>query len=208
MADFNWTARSPLQRLAVPGHYGVETRTPGIVLSEVRGFDLVLILARRGQWAATAKAVGTHFGVAAPAVPRAVAGKAATIIWSGPDQVLALSPRQGTTPPLDRLKPAFEGIASLSDQSDGRALIAISGPDARNMLAKVSSLDLHDGIFPVGAAAATSLDHTAVTLWRATDAADGSPVFNLLVFTSFAESLWHTILDASLEYGVEVSEIG
>jgi sarcosine oxidase subunit gamma len=75
------------------------------------------------------------------------------------------------------------------------------------MLAKVSSVDFHEDAFPVGAAASTSVDHTTVNLWRSADAADGSPVFNLLVFSSFAGSLWHTILDSSVEYGVEVPEI-
>ena len=33
---------------------------------------------------------------------------------------------------------------------------------------------------------------------------DGQAVFNLLVFATFAESLWHTMLDAAAEYGVDV----
>ena len=206
MADFTWTARSPLHNVALASRHGAAAQTPGIVLSEVRDFDLVLIFARRGQWAATAKAIKTHFGAAAPTTPKAVGSEDTTIIWSGADQVMALSPRRDTTPPLDRLQGAFAGIASLSDQSDGRALIRISGPDARKMLAKISSLDFDDAVFPVGTAASTSVDHTTVNLWRSADAADGSPVFNLLVFSSFAESLWHTILDSSAEYGVEVSE--
>lgn len=207
MVDFTWTVRSPLHDIALVGRHGAATQEPGITLSEVRDFDLVLIFARRGKWAATAKAVKAHFGIAAPTTPKAVAGKDTTIIWSGPDQVMALSPRQGATLPMDRLHDTFKDIASLSDQSDGRALIQITGPDARKMLAKVSSLDFDDGVFPVGAAASTSVDHTTVNLWRSADAADGSPVFNLLVFSSFAGSLWHTILDSSVEYGVEVPEI-
>jgi len=72
------------------------------------------------------------------------------------------------------------------------------------MLAKVSSIDLHPDVFGVGAAAATSMDHTSVTLWRNNDR-DGQAVFNLLVFGTFAESLWHTILDSAAEYGVTIS---
>jgi sarcosine oxidase subunit gamma len=207
VADFTWTARSALQHTAIAGRHGAATQKPGVVLSEVRDFDLVLILAQRGKWAATAKAIKAHFGVAAPTAPKAVAGKETTIIWSGADQVMALSSRKDATPPLDRLNQAFEGIASLSDQSDGRALIRISGPDATKALAKISSLDFHDSIFPVGAAATTSIDHTTVNLWRSSDGADGFPVFNLLVFSSFADSLWHTVLDSSAEYGVDISEI-
>jgi sarcosine oxidase subunit gamma len=207
VADFTWTVRSPLHDIALVGRHGATTQKPGIILSEMRDFDLVLIFARRGKWAAAAKAIKAHFGVAAPTAPKAVAGKDMTIIWSGPNQVMALSPRQGAMSPLDPLHDTFKDIASLSDQSDGRALIQISGPDARKMLAKIASIDFHDDAFPAGAAASTSVDHTTVNLWRSADAADGSPVFNLLVFSSFAGSLWHTILDSSVEYGVEVPEI-
>ena len=73
-------------------------------------------------------------------------------------------------------------------------MIRIGGPQARAMLAKLSSIDLHPSAFPLGAAAATSIDHTSVNLWRGDDCrwAGG---FNLLVFATFAESLWHTMLD-------------
>ncbi len=73
------------------------------------------------------------------------------------------------------------------------------------MLAKLSSIDLHMAAFPVGAAAATSMDHTSVTLWRGDDKPDGQAVFNVLMFATFAESLWHTMLDAAAEYGVTIS---
>lgn len=205
MADFTWTATSPLQHATRPSRHGAAVQQPGVVLSEVRDFSLVLILARRGQWSATAKAAKELFSVEAPAKPLAVKGKTATLVWSGADQFYALFPRVAEEQPLDGLRETFAGNASLSDQSDGRALIRISGASARKMLAKLSSIDLDDAVFPVGAAAATSIDHTGVNLWRDADAAEGSPVYNILVFTSFADSIWHTILDSSAEYGVEIT---
>ena len=205
MADFTWTATSPLQHALRPGRHGATVQQPGVVLSEVRDFSLVLVFARRGQWSATAEAAKALFSAEAPAKPAAVKGKAATLIWSGADQFYSLSPRVAEEQPLDGLREIFAGKASLSDQSDGRALIQISGASARKMLAKLSSIDLDDAVFPVGAAAATSIDHTGVNLWRDTDTADGSPVYNILVFTSFADSIWHTILDSSAEYGVEIT---
>ncbi|TIW99342.1 MAG: sarcosine oxidase subunit gamma, partial [Mesorhizobium sp.] len=36
------------------------------------------------------------------------------------------------------------------------------------------------------------------------DRPDGQALFNLLVFATFAESLWHTMLDAAAEYGVDI----
>jgi sarcosine oxidase subunit gamma len=204
VADFTWTATSPLQHATRPSRHGAAVQQPGIVLSEVRDFSLVLILARRGQWSATAKAAKELFSAEPPARPLAVKGNTATLVWSGADQFYALFPRVAEEQPLDGLRETFAGKASLSDQSDGRSLIQISGPKVRAMMAKLSSVDFDDAIFPVGAAAATSIDHSGVNLWREADAADGSPVYNILIFTSFADSIWHTILDSSAEYGVEV----
>ncbi len=200
MAEFSWVATTPLWRALVAGHHGA-AGSAGLSMSELTGFELVQVMARRGQWDAAAKAAEQHFGAAAPARPKAVAAGKALLIWSGPDQFLVLSERGSAT---DTARPSFAGTASLSDQSDGRALIRISGARARDMLAKVCSLDLHPSAFPVGAATATSIDHTSVNLWRGDDA-DGSPVFNLLIFTSFAESLWRTLLDSGAEYGIEIA---
>ncbi|RUM97577.1 sarcosine oxidase subunit gamma [Pseudaminobacter arsenicus] len=205
MAEFVWHAVSPLQHSFTPGRMGETADAAGVRMAEIRNFNLVQIFARRGQWSAVAKAAKAHFGVEAPTRPQAVSGKAGVLLWSGPDQLSALTARRGDEiRPLDALRDRFAGIASLSDQSDGRCLLRISGARARDMLAKVSSVDLDAAVFPVGAAAATAIDHTAANLWREADAADGSPVFKLLVFSSFADSLWDTLVDAAAEYGIEV----
>jgi sarcosine oxidase subunit gamma len=201
VADFTWAPRSPLEHVLVPGPHGALDADPGITLLEQRNFELIQIMARRGRWAEVAAAAGVRFGVMPPETPKAVVAKDATLIWSGPDQFFVLS--QGGTNTLEALEPAFAGLASLSDQSHARALISISGPSARVMLAKLSSIDLHPSAFPPGAAAATSMDHTSVTLWRGDDS-DGQAVFDLLVFATFAQSLWHAILDAGAEFGIDI----
>ncbi|RUU09971.1 sarcosine oxidase subunit gamma, partial [Mesorhizobium sp. M6A.T.Ca.TU.002.02.2.1] len=135
-------------------------------------------------------------------VPKVVCASDVTLIWSGPDQFFVLS--KGGKHTTDILSQAFSQSASLSDQSHARALISVSGAKARAMLAKLSSIDLHPAAFSIDAAAATSIDHTSVNLWRGNDRPDGQAVFNLLVFATFAESLWHTMLDAAAEYGVDI----
>ncbi|RTM01302.1 MAG: sarcosine oxidase subunit gamma [Hyphomicrobiales bacterium] len=204
MADFSWDVRSPLDRALVAGPYGAQGDA-GVSLTEIRNFDLVQVMARRGWAAEMAKAAKARFGVAAPETPKAVDAADATLIWSGPDQFLVLS--KGGRYTVDNLTPIFAGSASLSDQSHARALISVAGDKARTMLAKLSSIDLHPGVFAVGAAAATSMDHTSVTLWRGDDR-NGEAVLNLLVFATFAESLWHTILDSAAEYGVTIGYSG
>lgn len=201
VADFSWDIRSPLDRALTSGPYGAQGEA-GVSLTEIRNFGLVQVMARRGKAGEMAKAAKAQFGVAAPETPKAVDTADATLIWSGPDQFLVLS--KGGKHTMESLAPGFAGSASLSDQSHARALISVSGGKACAMLAKLSSIDLHPDVFAVGAAAATSMDHTSVTLWRGKDRADRQSVFNLLVFATFAESLWHTILDSAAEYGATI----
>lgn len=201
VADFSWDVRSPLDRALVAGPYGAQGDA-GVALTEIRNFDLVQVMARRGKAGEMAKAAQTRFGVAAPETPKAIGTSDATLIWSGPDQFLVLS--KGGKHSIEAPASVFAGSASLSDQSHARALISVSGEKARAMLAKLSSIDLHPEVFAVGAAAATSMDHTSVTLWRGADR-NGQAVFNVLVFATFAESLWHTVLDSAAEYGVAIS---
>ncbi|MER8571068.1 sarcosine oxidase subunit gamma [Mesorhizobium sp. M1409] len=203
MADFSWASRSPLEHALVAGGHGASSIEAGVSLTEIRNFDLIQVMARRGQAAELAKVAIARFGLAASDVPKAIQAQDATLIWSGPDQFFVLS--KGGKHAMQMLAPALSGPASLSDQSHARVVVSISGAKARMMLAKLSSIDLHAGAFPIGAAAATSMDHTSVTLWRGNDRADGVAVFRLLVFATFAESLWHAMLDSAAEYGVAVS---
>ena len=204
MAELLWFAATPLSRAIVAGNHGAKAGTAGVSLAEIHGFELVQIMARRGAWQALAAAAKNHFGASPPDTPRAVQTGEAVLIWYGPDQFLALSPQREGRSGLDAARTAFAGIASLSDQSDGRALVAISGVKARNTLAKICSLDLYPAVFPPGLAAATSIDHNNDTLWRGADTGQGEAVYFLLVFSTFAESLLGTVLDSAAEYGVDV----
>jgi len=204
VVELNWIAATPLSRIHAAGRHGVKEGAAGLTLAELTGFELVQVMARRGQWSAAAQACTEAYGKAPPAKPQGVSADGALLVWSGPDQFLVLSPR-GPGSALERARLAFAGTASLSEQSDGRSLLRISGARTRDMLAKVCSLDLHSAAFPVGAAAATSIDHTAVNLWRGEDHS-GEAVFHLLVFASFAESLWRTLLDSGAEYGIAIDD--
>ena len=206
MAEFSWKPTTPLSRILLSGRHGATHGAAGISLTELRDFELIQIMARRGQWQATAEAAARLFGVSPPAGPQAVTAGRSILIWSGPDQFLALSNQSKNESVFAAARQSFAGLASLSDQSDGRALIRIAGPDSRTMLAKLVSLDLHPQAFASGSAAATSIDHTGVNFWRGDDAEDGGPTFYILVFSTFAESLWNTMLEAAAEYGVDINQ--
>jgi heterotetrameric sarcosine oxidase gamma subunit len=207
VVELNWIATTPLSRVYAAGRHGVKENAAGLTMVELGDFELVQVMARRGQWGAVAQACADGYGKPAPARPQAIETGGALLIWSGPDQFLVLSARiSGGNSAMDTARSAFAGMASLSEQSDGRSLIRISGARSRDMLAKVCSLDLHPAVFPVGTAAATSIDHTSVNLWRGNDAG-GEATFHLLVFASFAESLWHTLLDSGAEYGIAIDAL-
>ena len=204
MVELDWIATTPLSRIHVAGRHGAAQGAAGVTLAELTDFELVQVMARRGQWGAVAQACAEAYGKPAPARPQAVTAQGALLVWSGPDQFLILSARTaGGNSAMGTARSAFAGTASLSEQSDGRSLVRISGSRARDMLAKVCSLDLHPAVFPVGTAAASSIDHTSVNLWRGKDAG-GEATFYLLVFATFAESLWHTLLDSGAEYGISI----
>jgi sarcosine oxidase subunit gamma len=207
VVELNWIATTPLSRVYAAGRHGAAQNAAGLTMVELGDFELVQVMARRGQWSVVAQACADGYGKPAPARPQAIEAGGALLIWSGPDQFLVLSARtSGGNSAIDTARSAFAGMASLSEQSDGRSLIRISGARSRDMLAKVCSLDLHPTVFPVGTAAATSIDHTSVNLWRGADAG-GEATFHLLVFTSFAESLWHTLLDSGAEYGIAIDAL-
>ncbi|MEP9386880.1 sarcosine oxidase subunit gamma family protein [Mesorhizobium sp. KR9-304] len=206
MIELNWIATTPLSRIYAAGRHGAKGSAAGLAMAELTDFELVQVMARRGMWSAADQACRDAYRRPAPAKPQAVEANGALLIWSGPDQFLVLSAR-GAGSALEKARLAFAGMASLSEQSDGRSLIRVSGPQARDMLAKVCSLDLHPAVFPAGTAAATSIDHTSVNLWRGEDSSDAA-VFYLLVFATFAESLWHTLLDSGAEYGVTIDTAG
>jgi methylglutamate dehydrogenase subunit D len=201
VAELAWTARSPLEGVLSVARSGSLAGEAGVRLTELRGFVLLQVMARRGAWAATAQTANRLFGIAPPERPGAAFGDRATLIWSGPGQFMALIPDPGAAFADATIREAFAGAASVSDQSGGRCLVRISGANARDMLAKVCSLDLHPTAFPAGAAAATSIDHTNVLLWRGPET-DGELAFNLLLPSSFATSLWRTLADSAAEYGL------
>ncbi len=198
--DLIWNETAPLDAVANARRHGVQDGEAGVTAEEVRDFQLVLLLARRGQAAAMRKTAKTQFGADPGSEAKAVNGKAGcTLIWSGPDQFYALTPAAKAKPVAD-LQAKFAKNASLSEQSNGRSLIRLSGPRVCDCLVKMLSIDLHPDVFAVGDAASTQMAHMAVNIWR-----DGEDVFNILVFTSFAESLWRTILDHGAEFGVEIA---
>jgi sarcosine oxidase subunit gamma len=166
---------------------------------EVHGLRTASLVARRGAAQRLAEQCLATYGVALPSTPRAVEGRGATFIWAGPAQWLVeLPPGPDEIEPL--LTAAFGALASVSEQSDSRVLLEVSGPRVRDVLAKGLPIDLHPAAFRSGDVALTAVAHVGVQLRQVSDA----PGYRLAVVRSYFGSFWHWLGSSAAEYGCEV----
>ncbi len=103
------------------------------------------------------------------------------------------------------LTDALGEYAAISDQSDGQAVLRVSGPKARDALCKLVPIDLHPRIFRNGDVAVTVAGHIAATLWRLNDEPNGQAVFEIAVFRSLAQSFWTALSESAAEFGFKMN---
>jgi sarcosine oxidase subunit gamma len=198
---------------------------PAVALAEIPFLSQVNL--RVGPGSAAALRIGAAVGVRLP-----TAGRAATVdrdggpgrgrdgveraaLWLGPDEWLLIGP-DGDAPELVGLATAalHGDPGSVVDVSADRTTLQLSGPAAREVLAKGMTIDLHPRAFGPGSAAATTLARTRVLLWQIEGerggeiSEPGAPAYRLLVRGSFAGYLADWLIDAAAEFRVpaEVAE--
>lgn len=171
MVEIRLTARHPLSEGAA---HGIEM--PGRNhLELVEGARIHSVLAFRGQEQAVA-------GVLA-------AFDAGAVRNVGPGEWLVAGEGVRQAPDIDG--------AMVVDQSHGRTLFRLSGPDAVAILMRGVAIDLAGGALPVGGSAGTAFGHLSVNLARVSGEA-----FELIVGRSFAESLYHDLRLAGRAFGL------
>jgi sarcosine oxidase, subunit gamma len=147
-------------------------------------------------------AAAAALGVSAlPSVPSTmVDGAESTVIWFGPQEWLVTSASQSGEELETRLRDAVaEAGGAAVDVSAQRTTIRLRGADARHVLAKGCSLDLHPTVFGRGAAAQTTLGQAAVVLMALDDTGTD---YRILVRSSFARYLAEWLIDAAGEFAV------
>ena len=134
------------------------------------------------------------------------------LLWLGPDEWLVVTPpgsEAGITARLTAAVSPHGGV--VTDVGETRTTIVVTGPAARDALAKGCSLDLHPRALGPGECAQSLVARVPVILHR-TDgisgqAQPGEPArFELHVLRSMADYLWRFLEDAGQEYGVAVVE--
>ncbi len=185
--------RSPLIGVLVPGRSGEPSGPPGVLVHEHPPAGCAHIAARTGCLPALAEAM-RDIGIAVPDRPAWSEGGGLRAVWVGPERWLVWGSGDVERALRDRLGP----LASISDQSDSRVVLRLSGPRVRDVLAKGLPIDLHPRAFRTGQAAVTLAAQIGVVIWQVDDA----PAYDLVVARSYAGSLAEWLVGAAAEYGL------
>jgi heterotetrameric sarcosine oxidase gamma subunit len=148
----------------------------GVTLAEVAVGPITSLAIFPGGAKAVAKAL-KGLGLAFPDPNRFIEKKGARIVWTGRDQAFLTG---ADCPALD--------AAAVTDQSDGWAVIGVSGPGAVDVLARLVPVDLRLAACPVGTALRSQLNHLNAVILRTGDYA-----FEIMVFRSMARTTWHEL---------------
>jgi sarcosine oxidase subunit gamma len=184
--------------------------TAGVKIVARSGLGLATVLARKGKSAALAARVRERFGIELPSEPRRAVASANVIVagasaiafaGTAPGAWLAMR-ENGGADFASSLADVLAGLASVSEQSDGLTVLRVSGAKVRDMLCKVVPIDIHPRAFAVNQVAVTIVAHMPVTMWRLADDPNGSAVFEIGTFRSFAESFDHALFESAAELGL------
>jgi heterotetrameric sarcosine oxidase gamma subunit len=193
--------RSPLSGVARSGRHGAAPAAePGVTIAIRHNLSIATVIARKGRAQAASEAAKQAFACALPEPGKSNAGQSVLFLWAGPEQWLAMAEDEAEGALLTKLQEAFGETASAADQSHGRAVIRVSGPRVRDLLAKGCALDLHPSRFQTGDCAQVQIAHIGVHLHQSGD----EPSYELQMFRGFAVSFWEWLTDSAAEYGYEV----
>ena len=124
------------------------------------------------------------------------------VYWLGPDEWLVVTSAEAAAGLGSELAEALAGFhAAINDVSSGHVALCVSGVDARTVLAKGCTLDLHPQKFGPGQCARTGLAKATVLL----GALDNESTCTIIVSRSFSDYLCRWLAHAARAHGVRFS---
>lgn len=186
---FEPTRHSPLSGLPPSRGVAEITERPYVGKVNLRG---------DGDDPAFRDAVAGRLGLELPTDPNTWRSSGGyTVYWLGPDEWLIYCADGAQSAAVGHLRQALVNVHSaVTDVSDYYLVIRLSGEKAREVLSKVTPLDIHHSVFTSGMCAQTIMGHASVLVGCMEDA----PVFDIQVRWSFAEYLWELLRESTREY--------
>jgi methylglutamate dehydrogenase subunit D len=195
-----WCPSGAWDGIAAPGRTGAPDGDAGVFALPLEHYGMATIIARRGVTRELAEHFANAYGVTLPVSPAVAMGRDCARVWAGPAQWLAVSSDRALPKRLAQdLIQGLNGMAAVSDQSDGRALLNLRGARLGDAFAKGCPIDLHPRAFAAGGAAVTVIGHIGVHLWQL-PSDDG---LHVAVFRSMAGSFWSWLRSSAAEFGFE-----
>jgi sarcosine oxidase, subunit gamma len=165
-----------------------------------RAFHGKLVL--RGDPALVDAAVKAVAGLSLPEPCRAMRDAETAVLWIGPDEHWIVTAADRAPALAAALGDSLAGIHhQIVDVSDYYATIKVSGPRAREMLMKLTTLDLHPRAFAEGQVAGSMFGHAQAYLWQRVSDGEG-PAFELFVRRTMADYMWCLLAEAGREFGL------
>ncbi|MEZ5831011.1 MAG: sarcosine oxidase subunit gamma family protein [Dongiaceae bacterium] len=196
------------QRRTALAHLGLVARAAassaagaGVNLSEVAHRTIVNIRGTASDPAFTS-AVQTATGLALPSAANTVSTAGPwQILWLGPNEWWITGPDSEADSLVEALRANFAGQhATACDVSESRAIIALKGPKARDVLMRGVSMDLHPREFHVGQCAQTGLSRANVLLHLV----DDTPTYEIYVLKSFSDYLWRWLETVARDFNLAI----
>lgn len=121
------------------------------------------------------------------------------IAWMSPDELLVMCPYTDVAQSLDKMHETFKKQRALVvNVSDARAVFQVTGPHARDVMAKLAPVDLAPGQFTPGMFRRTRLAQVPAAFWMPDD-----ETFQIICFRSVAQYTFD-LLKIAAQPGSEV----
>jgi heterotetrameric sarcosine oxidase gamma subunit len=167
-----------------------------VAIAERRGLSLIQVIAQGGQTQAVAERLGLD-----PAPGRASGIPAGNALWLAPGAWMVVAEGLDEGALYKSLLEELQGLAAVIDQSHGRAALRLSGPRARDVLAKGCRLDLHPRAFAPGMCAQSAIAQIGVLLHQL----DAAPTYDLYIFAGYALDFLEWLTASAAEFGYRLA---
>ena len=209
MAEKSAVARSPIAPAspeALVAGWAVSARRSSAALTLADHTPLAKVAVKASWDGSMADVLSVRFGHAARQSWGLEGSTGGVLVTgAGPGEWLVLAAPGQQTAVVDRLEQAAaraEELVTVVDLTHGRALVRLTGARSPDLLAKECGVDLDATVCPDASALRSAVAGVATDLVR--DDRNGTRSYLLHCERSSGQYLFDSLLDAGLEFGVEV----